>query len=174
MTSSAARMLAMRSIDVEAKGGVFEGTCLMISALNGHLSICRLLLDKGAQVEARDSIDWTPLHFAVSRGHVEIVRLLCDRGADVEARDNDDRRPLHLAAYFGHISVVKEFIEERNAEINARDNDLWTALSWAGIGHRHDIAAYLVSHGGLDLGVFENVMGDDDDDDDDDDDEWEQ
>jgi ankyrin repeat protein len=57
------------------------------------------------------------------QGHVEIVRLLCDRGADVEARDNGGWRPLHYAAIYGHISVVKELIEERNAEINARDDD---------------------------------------------------
>jgi hypothetical protein len=151
MASSVVRMLEMRSIDVEGRLGGREdgGTCLMISAYHGRLDICRLLLDKGAQVEAKDSLGNTPLHYAANEGHVEIVRLLCDRGADVETRGDRGGRPLHIAAWKGHISVVKELIEERNAEINARMNNGWTALSLARAWNRHDIAAYLVSRGGI-------------------------
>ena len=149
MTSSVVRMLAMRSIDVEAKEGVHGWTCLMEAAWNGHLDICRLLIDKGAQQEAKDSIGWTPLHWAADQGHVEIVRLLCDRGADVEARGFSGERPLHTAAMYGHISVVKELIEERKAEINARDNYGITALAKARFHNNPDVAAYLVSHGAI-------------------------
>ena len=125
----------------------------MTSARYGHLSICRLLIDKGAQLEAKDVYGNTPLHSAVDGGHVEIVRLLCDRGADVEAYNNGGwrggSRPLHNAAWNGHISVVKELIEERNAEINARINGGWTALRSARQRNKLDVAAYLVSHGGI-------------------------
>ena len=172
MTSSVVRMLEMKSIDVEAKGVVNGWTCLLNAANNGHLAICRLLIDKGAQLEAKNSIGWTPLLWAAMEGHVEIVRLLCDRGADVEARSVGGWRPLHYAAWHGHISVVKELIEVRNAEINARDNRGSTALTKASQQTKHDVAAYLISRGGLDLGVIENVNDDaldiDDDDDDDD------
>jgi ankyrin repeat protein len=87
-------------------------------------------------------------------GHLEIVRLLCDHGADIETSDietsdEDGCRPLHNAAYLGQISVVKELIEVRNAEINARDIGGWTALRIAREEAKDDIAAYLVSHGGV-------------------------
>ena len=134
---------------MEAKEGFHGQTCLQTAAANGHLAICRLLIDKGAQVEAKFSHGWTPLHLAALRGHVEIVRLLCDRGADVEARDNGGRRPLHNSAYNGHITVVKELIEERNAEVNATTNGGFTALRFARLHNKPDIAAYLVSHGGI-------------------------
>ena len=78
-----------------------------------------------------------------------ILFVLCDRGADVEARSSYGSRPLNIAAEYGHISVVKELIEERNAEINARDEDGRTALRWARVGNKHDISAYLVSHGAI-------------------------
>ena len=133
---------------MEAKGE-YGRTCLTTAAHHGHLSICRLLIDKGAQVEANDSNGFTPLHWAANAGHVEIVRLLCDCGADVEARDITEWRPLHNAAWNGHISVVKELIEERNARINSRDDGGRTALTWARQYNKPDVAAYLVLHGGI-------------------------
>ena len=56
MTSSVKRMLEMKSINVEARACEREDgeTCLMIAANDGHLDICRLLIDKGAHLEAKD------------------------------------------------------------------------------------------------------------------------
>jgi ankyrin repeat protein len=121
---SSVRMLEMKSIDEEARLRSRKGkwTCLMTAAVEGHLDICRLLIDKGAQMEAKEGYGMTPLHFAAYKPHIDIVRLLCDRGADFEASDCNGWRPLHFAARYGHISVVKELIEVRNAEINARDD----------------------------------------------------
>ena len=136
---------------MEAKGGDYGETCLMRAVYHGHFDICRLLLDKGAQLEVRNSFGLTPLHFAAWSGHAEVVRLLCDRGADVEAHNNNGSRLLHFAAMNGHISIIKELIEERNAEINARDDNGWTALTLALAiqQNKPDVAAYLVSHGGI-------------------------
>jgi len=44
---------------------------------------------------------------------------------------------------------VKELIEERNTEINARIYGGWTALTFARNNNKPDVAAYLVSHGGI-------------------------
>ena len=91
----------------------------------------------------KDSKGLILLHCAAFQGHIEIVRLLCDHGADVDARNHQDgSRPLHYAARKGRISIVKELIEEKNAEINARDDDGETALSEARLSEEAD---YLVS-----------------------------
>ncbi len=168
LTSSVKRMLEMKSIDVEARQGSREDgwTCLMIATRNGYLDICGLLIDKGAQIEAKESDGWTPieakesdgwtpieakesdgwtpLHFAAFHGRIEAVRLLGDRGADVESCDYIGWRPLHKAASNGHISIIKELIEVRNAEINARDDRGRTALRYARNRNKADIVAYLV------------------------------
>ena len=150
VTSSVKRMLEMKSINVEAKQrGEEDGrTCLINAARNGHLDICRLLIDKGAQVNAIDSGGCTPLHLAAWKGHIEILRPLCDRGADIEARNQDGSRPLHYAVKYGHFPIMKELIEVRNAGINARDDDGWTALREARHSNKAYIVSYLFSHGG--------------------------
>ena len=151
MTSSVVRMLEMKSIDVEARerDEDYGWTSLMTAAWNGHLAICRLLIDKGAQLEAKDIIGRTPLHRAAMQGRVDIVRLLCNSGADVEARENNEERPLHWAVEHGHISIVKDLIEERNVEINARNDSGRTALRLAIRNDNLDMVAYLVSYGGV-------------------------
>lgn len=67
-----------------------------------RLSVVRLLLDRGANIEAVASNavgSWglTPLLKAAEMGHVEIVQLLLDRGANVLARDSRDQSVLVLA-----------------------------------------------------------------------------
>ncbi len=49
----------------------------------------RLLLDAGADVNAKDRGGHTPLHRACSSGRVDVARLLLDHGADPNARETD-------------------------------------------------------------------------------------
>jgi ankyrin repeat protein len=58
-------------------------------------------------------------------------------------------RPLQHAAINGHISIVKELIEVRNADINARNGSGETALMAAREENQTQIASYLVSLGGI-------------------------
>jgi ankyrin repeat protein len=66
--------------------------------------------------------------------------LLVDGGHNIE-------QP--YIAIYGHITVVKELVDERNADVNARDSDGMTALTWARRRNNPIIAAYLISHGGI-------------------------
>ena len=58
-----------------------------LAARWGHEAVVRLLVEQGADVEARDENGWTVLHWAAEYGHEAVVRLLVEQGADVEARD---------------------------------------------------------------------------------------
>ncbi|KAF8497808.1 ankyrin repeat protein [Russula emetica] len=78
-------------------------------------SVLRLLLERGADINAQNRGGRTPLHFASITGKLEAVRLLLKHGADVEAKDNDRMTALQEAAEEGHDEVVK-LLRERGAK----------------------------------------------------------
>lgn len=122
--------LLQSNANIEAKGvkGVFPQTPLHYASQNGHRDIVDLLLDKKAQIEAKDAYQATPLHFAARCGHRDIVRLLFHEKADIEAKEHYQRTPLHLAAYFDRKEVVTLLLE-KGADLGAQDCDGISALS---------------------------------------------
>jgi len=62
--------------------------------IRGQKEIVELLIAAGADVNAKDSRRWTPLHYAATFSHKEIAELLLAEGADVNAKDIWDKTPL--------------------------------------------------------------------------------
>ena len=121
-------------------------TPLCLASRCGHIEIVQLLLDRGADIEARDSNRYTPLCLASRWRHIKIVQLLLDRGADIEARASDNRTPLCLASWCGHIEIV-QLLLDRGADIKARDSDRRTPLYLASSGGHIEIAQLLLDRG---------------------------
>lgn len=71
----------------------------------------RVLLEHGADVNARQEGGWTALHAAAQNGDSEMARLLIAAGADVAARANNQQNAMDLAMTKGHQSMV-ELLEE--------------------------------------------------------------
>ncbi|XP_038016346.1 ankyrin repeat domain-containing protein 39 isoform X2 [Motacilla alba alba] len=70
-------------------------TALHYASRNGHLAVCRLLLERGAPCDARTPGGATPLHRACYCGHRAVTELLLQHGADPAAADGDGRTGLH-------------------------------------------------------------------------------
>jgi len=105
-------------------------TPLHSAACNGHAELCRLLLDCGAALEAREEDGATPLHLAAMNGHAEAVLLLLERGAQKEAREADGCTPLMYAAGNGHLEAARALLGA-GASAAARGNDGRCALDVA-------------------------------------------
>merc|ERR1712023_385047 len=87
---------------------------------NGKIEVIMALLDKGADIHARDEYQNTPLHRACMNGNIEVIMALLDRGADIHARKKDQNTPLHVACYHGNIEVIMALLD-RGADILAID-----------------------------------------------------
>lgn len=84
-------------------------TPLMIAALEGATAAGRLLLDHGADVNARDATGGTPLHAAAGawwQESVEFVAMLLAAGGDPGAHDGRGRTPRDLAVARGYNAVA--------------------------------------------------------------------
>ncbi|CAH0036540.1 unnamed protein product [Clonostachys rhizophaga] len=75
---------------------------------------------KSTGINARDLIEWTPLHYACSAGGIVMVQTIIQFGADVNAQGTDNFTPLHCAAYHGHEEIVAILVEA-GADINFQD-----------------------------------------------------
>ena len=76
------------------------------AALSGHTRVVRLLLSRGADVNALDRNGHTPLHKASAEGHEKTVGLLLKNGADPKAVTSAGWTALHKAGYHGHARLV--------------------------------------------------------------------
>lgn len=95
-----------------------------------HLACVQLMLDRGANVNARSKHGKTPLMMAADHGHTEIVSLLLNAGADMEARDEYGFTALASAGQGGHAEVVS-LLRKRGAKVSLT-NFLGAAL----FGHK--------------------------------------
>ena len=73
----------------------------------GQLEIARVLIARGANVNARAASDFTPLHESAASGRMEFAKLLLENGADVNARTSDGKTPLDYAREHNRAEMVQ-------------------------------------------------------------------
>ena len=73
------RLLLEKGADVDAKKSDSHVTPLMLAAVQGHVAVIRVLLEKGANVNERSNSGWTALHSASYTGQETIVRMLVEK-----------------------------------------------------------------------------------------------
>jgi|GEM_PF-777012 len=108
--------LVGKSVDVNARDR-YGRTPLHYAAAAGRAEVAKLLLERGADVNAKeDKYGDTPLHAAAAFGYAEVARLLLEHGADPSIGDNDSVTPLDVAREEGHeevARVIEEFMKRR-------------------------------------------------------------
>ena len=87
---------------------------LMCSAAGeGNLQLLQEMVGNGADVNAADYDDRTPLHVAASEGHLEVCKLLVQSGSYVNIKDKHGHSPLFEAVNNGHIEVAEFLVQSQ-------------------------------------------------------------
>ena len=112
----------------------------------GNLSMVSLLLEQGADVNAKGGYSGNALYLACRGNHITVVDLLLERGADVNARLSNGETALIKASYGSRLDTFQRLIE-KGPDINLQDKHGNTALHMASKNVSNKIVAILVQEG---------------------------
>lgn len=123
------QMLLADGVDINIKITADGGNALLIASYYGHTDIVKLLLEREADVNVKNTDGVSALRMASQEGHTDIVKLLLERGADVNIKSTNGVTALMKASQNGHTDIVKLLLE-RGADVAATGVE-WTALKLA-------------------------------------------
>ena len=102
------------------------------AAAFNHGRIVELLLENGADPEAKDILAMTPFLMAATLGASQSARVLLDHGVDITATDSSLNSCLHLAISYRRVEMVKLLLERgKDKLLPLKDKNLSTVLHLA-------------------------------------------
>ncbi|XP_065914617.1 uncharacterized protein [Dysidea avara] len=141
-------------LDIDTRGPSdlpwLERTPLMIAAEYNRQDVVKMLLNKGADLNARDEWERTPLMIAAEYNRQDVVKMLLNKGADLNARDERGRSALSIALWEGNEELAGALITA-GADIKITDNAGNTMLMCAAEGGCTKVASDLLNTGSIDI-----------------------
>jgi ankyrin repeat protein len=140
-------------VNAKYEGGM---TPLHQAAHEGRLDVAKLLIEKGAVVDAvAEASESTPLMIAVGwmdTSNPELVSLLLDHGANPNPVTKMKDTPLMRAAQRGTMPGKEETVKhlvEKGADVNANDKGRFglSVLHYAAIGNNPSVVEFLIEKG---------------------------
>ncbi|XP_064892094.1 histone-lysine N-methyltransferase EHMT1 isoform X12 [Columba livia] len=130
-------------------------TPLHAAAESGHVDICHMLIQAGANIDTCSEDQRTPLMEAAENNHLETVKYLIKAGALVDPKDAEGSTCLHLAAKKGHYDVVQYLLSNGKMDVNCQDDGGWTPMIWA-TEYKHIELVKLLLAKGSDVNIRDN------------------
>jgi ankyrin repeat protein len=146
LQSDAVRLLVARGADVELGNDYGRTPLLYVTREGGDIPMARLLLELGANVDARDRSGDTPLSLAAWRGFRALVELYLDQGAEVPREGNQANALLASAVERG-LSRLYFTLLAGGLAIDTGNGPSGSRLQAAAQGGARDIVADLIARG---------------------------
>ena len=115
----------------------------------GHVKIVDILIDAGAEVDAKSNADITALWLASGGNKIDVMKTLLKKGADATITRVDGTTALMTSGVSGHVEATKLLLEN-GADPRAIDNDGLTALMNAAENGSAAVVKTLVEASGSD------------------------
>ena len=85
-------------------------TALYWAVFSNHTDVVDELLRNGADVNVRNSYDWTPLH-AAAHNNTDMMKVLLQHGAEPTIRNNRGETALDVARMFNGEEAIQRLLE---------------------------------------------------------------
>jgi len=147
------RHLLEHGADTDAQAHTEHSTPLHVASYHGGFKVVQLLLERGANINARNEEGHTPLHRVLldldddfGAEYFDAIQLLLEHGADVGALDGRQSTPLHVASKYGTAKATRLLLEH-GADVHALDGNHSTPLHLASQGENAELVRLLLDHG---------------------------
>jgi ankyrin repeat protein len=100
---------------IDAPANAYGSTALQAAVWFSKPLAVTELLQEGADVNARNNFEITPLHDCAQKSTVEIALILLEHGADVTARNKSGQTPLEVAIQNNHTNIA-EILRQHGAK----------------------------------------------------------
>lgn len=128
------------------RGTPRDSTPLILAAHSRSELFVRLLIERGACVQAINAEGKTALMYAVERSRHQLITLLLNSGSLIDAQSNSGMTALMLSASNSNKESV-DLLLEREASVDRVDNQNMTALMYAAVTRNIDIMKVLLDAG---------------------------
>jgi ankyrin repeat protein len=139
----AKEMLALCPVDLKNSKGQ---TALHLAAARGSFPFIKLLLDRGADIEAKDQFQYSPLLTTVQNRHLHAFLCLAQRGASLDCLDINGSSLVHWAAYVNDLEFLR-MLKSFKVQINRRNILGQTPLHMACQGNAAEAYWFLIGEG---------------------------
>jgi ankyrin repeat protein len=119
---------------------------LIVSADRGSIENVKLLLSRGADINAVTYEGVTALMYAADKGNIEMVSLLLNEGANPDKKPWNEITALMSAARNNHFQVA-ELLAKKSEDLNLKDSNGVTAIHFAAAFNHFELADMLIFYG---------------------------
>ena len=110
-------------------------------------AVCQVLIDAGADIETKDDMGRSPLHWACLSGVFAVVKLLVKTGAGMRGTDNFGNTSLICASHHGHTDIVRYLVGLKEVDVDHKSDNGCSALVSAVCKRHTDVMEVLIAAG---------------------------